>query len=429
MIKIGIIGGSGLENPDILEGAQKFSVETPYGDPSSPLVLGKIGGVNVVLLSRHGNGHAITPTGVNNRANIYALKEIGCTHLIVTTACGSLKEEICRGDLVILDQFIDFTKHRALTFFDEFPGGGAEHAKHTAMAEPFSEELRRVLIETANELNIKHHKTGTVITIEGNRFSTRAESIMFKSWGADVINMSVAPECILANEVGLPYAAIAMATDYDSWKSDEFSVDWEDILKVFSQNVEKATQLLVKAVSKIGGNDSIKSKIRTIANWPKDGVMFRDITTLLKDPEGLKICINNFYERYKNLDIDVIASIDARGFILGSVLAYKLGVGFVPIRKKGKLPAEVETEEYMKEYGLDELAIHKDAIESGQKVLIIDDLLATGGTAIASANLVKKVGGQVVELAFIVDLPDLGGSQKLKGIGYSVYCQTSFEGE
>jgi 5'-methylthioadenosine phosphorylase len=429
MIKIGIIGGSGLENPDILEGAQKLSVETPYGDPSSSLTLGKINGVNVVLLSRHGSGHAITPTGVNNRANIYALKEIGCTHIIVTTACGSLREEIGRGDLVILDQFIDFTKHRALTFFDEFPGDGAENAQHIAMAEPFSEDLRKVLIETARELNIKHHESGTVITIEGNRFSTRAESKMFKSWGADVINMSVAPECILANEAGLPYAAIAMATDYDSWKADEDSADWSDILKVFSQNVERATRLLIRSVSKVGGDDSIKSKIRTIANWPKDGVMFRDITTLLKDPEGLKICIDNFYDHYKDVDIDVIASMDARGFILGSVLAYKLGVGFVPIRKKGKLPAEVETEEYMKEYGPDELSIHKDAIETGQRVLIIDDLLATGGTALASARLVEKVGGQIVELAFIVDLPDLGGSQKLKEAGHSIYFQTNFEGE
>ena len=153
----------------------------------------------------------------------------------------------------------------------------------------------------------------------------------------------------------------------------------------------------------------IKSRIRAIPDWPKKGIIFRDITTLLKDPVGLKLCLDDFIERYKNIDIDVIAGIDSRGFILGGALAYELGKGFVPIRKKGKLPAEVESEEYELEYGTDTIEIHKDAINQGQKVLIIDDLIATGGTALAAAKLVEKLGGQVVELAFIVDLPDLGG--------------------
>lgn len=173
----------------------------------------------------------------------------------------------------------------------------------------------------------------------------------------------------------------------------------------------------------------IKSRIRTVPHWPKPGIMFRDITTLLKDPVGLKLCLDDFIKRYAKLDIDVVVGIDSRGFILGGALAYSLGKGFVPVRKKGKLPAATEREEYALEYGTDVVEIHQDAIEKGQKVLIIDDLIATGGTALAAAKLVKKLHGQVVELAFIVDLPDLGGRKKLEAAGYQVYAQTAFEGE
>jgi adenine phosphoribosyltransferase len=173
----------------------------------------------------------------------------------------------------------------------------------------------------------------------------------------------------------------------------------------------------------------IKSRIRTVADWPKKGVMFRDITTLIKDPVGLKLCIDDFVERYKTMAIDVVVGIDSRGFILGGSLAYLLDKGFVPVRKKGKLPAETESESYDLEYGTDTIEIHKDAITAGQKVLIIDDLVATGGTALAAAKLVKKIGGEVIELAFIVDLPDIGGSKKLVDAGYKIYAQTVFEGE
>ena len=173
----------------------------------------------------------------------------------------------------------------------------------------------------------------------------------------------------------------------------------------------------------------IKSRIRTVPHWPKKGIMFRDITTLLKDPVGLKLCIDDFLGRYNNIKIDIVVGIDSRGFILGGALAYLLNKGFVPIRKKGKLPAETEKEEYTLEYGTDVIEIHKDAITNGQKVLIIDDLLATGGTAMAATKLIKKLGGEIVELAFIVDLPDLGGRMKLEAAGYKVYAQTEFAGK
>lgn len=248
MTKVALIGGSGLEDPAILKNPKDIQIETPYGNPSSSFKCGKIGGVEVAILSRHGRDHSIPPTQVNNRANIWAIKQLGCTHIIVSTACGSLREEIERGHLVILDQFIDFTRHRDGSFHDSFANG---ELKHTPMADPFDAKLRDLLIDKATELNLPFHKSGTVVTIEGPRFSTRAESKMFRMLGADVINMSVAPECILANELGIPYAAIALSTDYDSWKTDEEPVTWEEVLKVFNQNVERVIQLLVDTISSL----------------------------------------------------------------------------------------------------------------------------------------------------------------------------------
>ena len=245
-MKIGIIGGSGLDNPDILENASEKEINTSYG--KAYIIEGKIKGVDVVLLARHGKEHTITPTKVNYRANIQALKDLECSHVIATTAVGSLKEEIERGDLVILDQFIDFTRHRQITFHEEFKPGDV---KHTSMAEPFDKELRKVLIDSCSELGIKFHGKGTVVTIEGPRLSTKAESKMFRVWGADVVNMSVAVEAILANEAGLPYAAVAMSTDYDCWKENEEPVTWKAILEVFKGNVDKVVNLLTTAIPKI----------------------------------------------------------------------------------------------------------------------------------------------------------------------------------
>jgi len=246
--KIAIIGGSGLENPAILKNATELKVDTPYGPATSDFKCGIINDREVFILSRHGRQHTIPPTQVNNRANMWAIQELGCTHILATTACGSLREEIGRGDFVVLDQFIDFTRLRPVTFFDVFE---PRAMKHTPMADPFDSDLRQKIIATAQELSMKVFEKGTVVTIEGPRFSTRAESNMFRLWGADVINMSTAPEAILANELGIPYAAIAMSTDYDCWKTDEAPVTWGDILKVFNQNVSYVIDLLVNVIGKI----------------------------------------------------------------------------------------------------------------------------------------------------------------------------------
>ena len=248
MTKIGIIGGSGLEDPDLLKKPQSVSMDTPFGKPSSEVLQGEINGIKVAILSRHGRQHEIPPTQVNNRANVYALKEVGCMHLLTTTACGSLRKEIGRGDLVIPDQFIDFTRHRDVSFYESFEDG---NLKHAAMADPFSAELRSCLLEAANKLDLPVHPTGTILTIEGPRFSTRAESRMFRLWGADLINMSIAPEVILANEIGIPYATVAMSTDYDSWKDDEEPVTWEEVLKIFHDNVNNVINLIVECLPMI----------------------------------------------------------------------------------------------------------------------------------------------------------------------------------
>lgn len=175
----------------------------------------------------------------------------------------------------------------------------------------------------------------------------------------------------------------------------------------------------------------IKTRIRTVADYPKKGIMFRDITTLIKDPVGFRLVIDDLSQRYINGDIqfDTIAGIEARGFIMGGALSYTLGKGFIPIRKASKLPGEVESQEYDLEYGTDRIEMHKDSFEKGARILLLDDLLATGGTAMAAAQLIEKLGGVVVEMAFIVNLPDVGGEKKLKDKGYKIYSLTEFEGE
>jgi len=173
--------------------------------------------------------------------------------------------------------------------------------------------------------------------------------------------------------------------------------------------------------------ESIKSKIRTIPHWPKENIMFRDITTLLKSPEGFKETVDLLYKRYADKHIDMVVGIESRGFILGAPLAYLLGCGFVPVRKPGKLPAECESEEYTLEYGTDKIEIHKDAIKKGDRVLIVDDLLATGGTLNATRNLIRKLHGDVVECAVVVELVDLKGRDKIKG--ENLFAIVKYEGE
>ncbi|KAH9515432.1 hypothetical protein Btru_014444 [Bulinus truncatus] len=268
-IKVGIIGGSGLDDPNILDNRQEKCVDTPFGKPSDNLIIGTVKGVDCVLLARHGRKHNISPTLINYRANIWALKQEGCTHVVATTACGSLVENVHPGEIVLVDDFLDRTTKRLTTFYD---GTSKEHQGvcHIPMNEPFNPQLRSastILASSIKALNYKFHERGTVITIEGPRFSTRAESRLWRLWRAEVVNMSTVPEVVLAKEAGLLYASLALVTDYDSWRDDHEAVHVEMAVKTFKENSERACKILLWAIPKIAEEswDEIIQKNKEIA--------------------------------------------------------------------------------------------------------------------------------------------------------------------
>lgn len=247
-LKIGIIGGSGMEDSTLISDPNSKEVSTPYGEPSSPLVFGNIADVPVIIISRHGYKHTINPTNVNHRANVWSLKQEGCTHILAATACGSLREKIEPGHFIFPDQFIDRTTNRINTFFE-----GPE-VQHTSMSHPFDSFLRECLVEACQFLGFRFHDKGTVVTVEGPRFSTKAESLMFRSWGCDIINMSTVPEIILARELEIKYQSIAMSTDYDCWREKGDEVSMEMIYAVMEKNVNNVIKLITSGVSLIKEN-------------------------------------------------------------------------------------------------------------------------------------------------------------------------------
>jgi 5'-methylthioadenosine phosphorylase len=246
-MKIGIIGGTGLDDPKLLKNAHIKTATTKYGTPSSDLTTGTIFSTPVVILARHGKNHSIPPSQVNFRANILALKNEGCSHILATSACGSLRKEIEPGHIIFPDQFMDFTKRRDTTYFEDF----SEKITHTPMSEPFCFSLREALYNKSQTLDLHSHKKGTVITIEGPRFSSKAESHMFRILGGDIINMSTVPEVTLAREAKIHYAVIAMSTDYDCWKDDEEAVHWDIIVQRMKQNAENVKKLLLEVIPHI----------------------------------------------------------------------------------------------------------------------------------------------------------------------------------
>ncbi|MCG2888077.1 MAG: S-methyl-5'-thioadenosine phosphorylase [Sulfolobales archaeon] len=242
--EIGIIGGSGLYDPGIIKDAQEVKVYTPYGEPSDYILVGKVEGRSVAFLPRHGRGHRIPPHKINYRANIWAMKELGVKFLISVSAVGSLRLDYKPGDFVVPDQFIDMTKKRDYTFFD------GPVVAHVSMAEPFCESLRRVIISASKDLNITTHDRGTYICIEGPRFSTRAESRVWKEvFKADIIGMTLVPEVNLACEAQLCYATIAMVTDYDVFA--EIPVTAEEVTRVMAENTEKVKRLLYEVIKRL----------------------------------------------------------------------------------------------------------------------------------------------------------------------------------
>jgi 5'-methylthioadenosine phosphorylase len=244
--KIGIIGGTGLENTDFLEFTDAVEFSNKNGEVSSKISRGKIGEIEVFIISRHGRNHEFSPSNINYKANIMALKDLGCDAILALTACGSLQEQYKPGDFFFPDQFIDWTKNRQNTIFD-----GA-NVVHTPMNEPFSEFLRFNLEKACKELCFDHQVGGNIITIEGPRFSSKAESLLFRSFGCDIINMTTSTECILANELEIPYQSIAMVTDYDCWKDSEEPVSMDAILEVMKENSIKAITLIKRTLEILG---------------------------------------------------------------------------------------------------------------------------------------------------------------------------------
>jgi 5'-methylthioadenosine phosphorylase len=243
--KIAVIGGSGLYDIEGLKHIEEVNPDTPFGKPSDTITIGRLEGVGIAFLPRHGQGHHLSPTEVPYRANIYALKGLGVEQIISVNAVGSFKKEIKPGDLVIPDQLIDRTRHRVDSFF----GGGI--VVHIPFAEPFCPVLSQILYHAAKEAKASVHFKGTYVVMEGPAFSTRAESRLYRSWGADIIGMTALPEAKLAREAEICYSSIAGVTDYDSWQEQGEPLVVDVILNILRQNVDTIKKIIKLAVAKI----------------------------------------------------------------------------------------------------------------------------------------------------------------------------------
>jgi 5'-methylthioadenosine phosphorylase len=242
---LGIIGGSGLYQVPGIEGGRWEAIASPWGEPSDQVYRGRLNGIDVVFLPRHGRGHRLGPTQLNYRANIDILKRAGCTDLISLSACGSLKEAYAPGDFVIVDQFIDRTFAREKSFY------GEGVVAHVSMAHPVSSRLASLAAEEAAALGVATHRGGTYLAMEGPQFSSLAESKLYRSWGCDVIGMTNMPEAKLAREAELPYATVAMVTDYDCWHEEVEAVSVTDVLKVLHRNADRAGSLVARIAARM----------------------------------------------------------------------------------------------------------------------------------------------------------------------------------
>ena len=256
--KLGIIGGSGLYALEGLETVRREAVETPWGAPSALLTHGTLNGVELVFLPRHGAGHRLSPSDIPFRANIATLKMAGCTDIVSISACGSLREHLAPGHFVIVDQYVDRTDGRARSFF------GEGCVAHVPMAQPVCARLAGLIGDAGEAAGVPVQRGGTYITIEGPQFSTRAESELYRHWGMDVIGMTNMPEARLAREAELPYASIAMVTDYDCWHDGEASVDVAAVLRVMRDNTVKAKALLTRLTAMLAGRERAPDPVDTV---------------------------------------------------------------------------------------------------------------------------------------------------------------------
>jgi 5'-methylthioadenosine phosphorylase len=237
---LGVIGGSGLYEIEGMTHVEEVRVDTPFGAPSDAIVRGRLGDTTMLFLPRHGRGHRVAPHEINFRANVCAMKKLGAAQLVSISAVGSMKEDIAPGDFVVVDQFIDLTKRRAPTFFED------GIVAHVGFSDPVCADLARALGDAATRAGARVHRGGTYVCIEGPPFSTRAESLLYRSWGVSVIGMTGMPEAKLAREAELPYALLALATDYDCWHASEEAVTVDAVLAVLSKNVERARRTVAE---------------------------------------------------------------------------------------------------------------------------------------------------------------------------------------
>lgn len=248
-IRIGIIGGSGVYQIEQLQNVEEVHLTTPFGEPSDSYVLGTLGGQRVAFLPRHARGHRISPSRLNHRANIYGFKQLGVEYLIGVSACGSLQEHIAPGDIVIPDQLYDRTHGRAGSFFDDPSVGTGGLVVHVSVADPFCPFLSDICVRAVAQTGAKVHTGGNFVTIEGPRFSTKAESRTFRQWGMDIIGMTTTPEAQLAREAEMSYAVMAHVTDYDVWHHSEEPVTVEKVVQTLLHNAEVAKQAVVNAIA------------------------------------------------------------------------------------------------------------------------------------------------------------------------------------
>lgn len=283
---IGILGGSGLYQMDGLEDVKEVEISTPFGKPSSPIVIGTLEDKRVAFLARHGTGHTLSPTEVNYRANIYAMKSLGVKWLVSISACGSLREDYAPGDLVVPDQLFDFTKDRARSFFED------GLVAHISVADPFCIDLSEKIYQSIKKTEGHVHKGGTFITIEGPRFSTRGESNTFRSWGMSIIGMTTSPEAYLAREAEMCYGVMAHVTDYDVWHVSEEPVTVDMVIKTMQKNTKTAERAIRELIKDINIDDTCEHHNALEAAWitPPDSVS-EDIK------QKLDLLIGKYYQK------------------------------------------------------------------------------------------------------------------------------------
>lgn len=290
-IRFGVIGGSGVYNIEALKDVAEITLDTPFGSPSDSYIVGTLHGQRVAFLPRHGRGHRISPTRLNQRANIYGFKMLGVEYLIGVSACGSLREEIAPGQIVIPDQLFDRTSGRALSFFDDPTVGTDGIVAHVSIADPFCAALSQICFEAVQQTDANVRLGGNFITVEGPRFSTKAESRVFRSWGMDIIGMTTTPEAQLAREAEMSYAVMAHVTDYDVWHESEEPVTVEMVVRTLLKNAEVAKQAVANAIALLANAGPTPQ-----ADALRDAIMTNKKLVRADVVERLKLIVGKYFE-------------------------------------------------------------------------------------------------------------------------------------